>query len=121
MFSRQVAVLALVTAALVSAGLMVLLDAPLPTALVTGVAAGALSGMLRAAVRDGRFPGAHSGRRATYVANLIVVGSALFGPTALGLDRAGQASLSILILATGYAAFFLGSAAVIENDEPVRT
>jgi hypothetical protein len=66
---------------------------------------------------DGRFPGAHTGKRATAVANVIILGSALVAPTALGLDRATQLSLSLLVLLTGYAAFMLGSAAVAADRE----
>ncbi len=116
MFTRRFALLALVTTAIVSGALIFLLDAAPVAALFTGLAAGVLAGVMPAASRDGRFPGAHGGRRrATVVANVVILGSALVVPAALGLDRTTQLSLSLLVLLTGYAAFMLGSAAVIEE------
>jgi hypothetical protein len=59
------------------------------------------------------------------VANVVILGSALAVPSAIGLDRTTRLSLSLLVLLTGYAALMLGSAAVIEDidagtDPPVR-
>ena len=58
----------------------------------------------------------HTGRRATIVASLVILGSALVVPAALRLDGPTRLSLSLLVLFTGYAAFMLGSAAVIEDS-----
>ena len=115
MFTARFALLTLVTAAVVSVALVLLLDATPVTAIFAGRAAGAFAAMMPAAVRDGRFPGAHSGRRAS--ASLLVLGSGLTVPATLGLTRGAQLSLSILILVVGSAAFLLGSAAVIEEIE----
>jgi hypothetical protein len=59
MFNSRFALVVLATTALVSTGLVVVLDAAPVTALFTGLAAGILAGVMPAAVRDGRFPGAH--------------------------------------------------------------
>jgi hypothetical protein len=115
MFTTRFALLTLVTAAVVSVALVLLLDATPVIAVFSGLAAGALAAILPVAVGDGRFPGTHSGRRA--VASFLVLGSALAVPPTLGLTRGAQLSLSILILVVGSAAFFLGSAAVIEEIE----
>jgi hypothetical protein len=116
MFTRRFTLLALATAAVVYGALVLLLGAAPVTALFTGLAAGALAGVVPSAIRDGRFPGSYAGRGATAVASVVILGSALVVPTALGLDRTTQLSLSLLVLVTGYAAFMLGSAAVIEDD-----
>ena len=115
MFTTRFALLTLVTAAVVSVALVLLLDATPVIAVFSGLAAGALAVILPVAVGDGRFPGTHSGRRV--VASFLVLGSALAVPPTLGLTRGAQLSLSILILVVGSAAFLLGSAAVIEEIE----
>jgi len=120
MFTRRFALVALATAAVVYVGLVVLLGAAPVTALFTGLAAGALAGVMPSAIRDGRFPGGHTGRGATVVASVVILGSALVVPAALGLDRTTQLSLSLLVLLTGYAAFMLGSAAVVEEPRHRR-
>ena len=117
MFTARFALLTLVTAAVVSVALVLLLDATPVTAIFSGLAAGAFAAMIPVAARDGRFPGTHSGRRASAIASLLVLGSGLTVPATLGLTRGAQLSLSILILVVGSAAFLLGSAAVIEEIE----
>ena len=55
------------------------------------------------------------------VANVVILGSALAVPSALGLDRTTRLSLSLLVLLTGYAALMLASAAVIEGRSKMRS
>jgi hypothetical protein len=80
MFTTRFALLTLVTAAVVSVALVLLLDATPVIAVFSGLAAGALAAILPVAVGDGRFPGTHSGRRASAVASFLVLGSALAVP-----------------------------------------
>lgn len=117
MFTSRFALVVFATAALVSIGLVGLLDAAPVTALFAGLGAGVLAAVMPAAVSDGRFPGGRTGRRATVVASLVILGSALVAPAALSVDGPTRLSVSLLVLLTGYAAFMLGSAAVIEDSD----
>ena len=56
MFTRRFTLLALATAAVVYGALVLLLGAAPVTALFTGLAAGALAGVVPSAIRDGRVP-----------------------------------------------------------------
>lgn len=116
MCTGRFAVLTVVVAGLVGSGLVFLVGWPPLTAACIGLGYGAIAGLMPAVVRDGRFPGTLSSpraRRAMLVANLIILVCAMGGVAALDLDRGIDLSLKLLVLATGYAGFLLGSATTI--------
>ncbi|HJN43572.1 MAG: hypothetical protein CL477_12640 [Acidobacteria bacterium] len=124
MINRRFAVLTMVVAAPVGGALTLLVGTTPITAICTGLAFGTMAGVIPAALRDGRFPGSLSSggaRRVIVVANLIILGAGMPGVAGLNLDRGTDFSLMLLVLATGYAAFLLGAATVIEEvDDPAR-
>ena len=124
MLTGQFAALTLLVAGATGAALIALMGTPLLTAICIGLGFGAMAGVTPAALRDGRFPGSLSSgraRRAIAVANLIILASGMVGVTALDLDRGTDVTPKLLVLATGYAAFLLGTATVIEDvDDPAR-
>ncbi|MCH7747772.1 MAG: hypothetical protein IH939_06710 [Acidobacteria bacterium] len=75
MFTGQFAVLTVIVAGLVGSGLVVPVGTPPLAAACIGLSFGAIAGLMPAVVRDGRFPGTLSSRRARpamLVATLIV-------------------------------------------------
>ena len=122
MFSWRFVVLAAVPTGLVSIGLVALVGTPLLTAVSTGLGVGALAVVLSSALRDGRFPGAMVAGRARLamgVTSFLVLAAVFPGVSALNLEGSTDLSAKLLILVTGYAAYFLGSATVIwDLDKP---
>ena len=101
---------AIVTGAVVGIALALMLDAAWSTAGLGGLAAGLLALLLPLQIRDGRFTPNVEGLQPVWgVAFLMVFVSAFVGVGALGLDRAVQFSLALLILAIGAAAYAAGT------------
>ncbi len=101
---------AIVTGAVVGVALPLGLDAAWSTAALGGLAAGMLALLVPLQIRDGRFTPNVEGLQPVWgVAFLMVFVSAFLGVGALGLDRAVQFSLALLILAIGAAAYAAGT------------
>lgn len=124
MLTRRCVALTLIGAGLVGTGLVFLVDTPPLTAACIGLSAGAIAGLMPTIVGDGKFPGTLSApraRRAVLVANLLILSSGLLGATALDLDPGTTLSVTLLVLATGYAAFWLGATTtILDADPPTR-
>ena len=101
---------AIVTGAVVGVALPFGLGAGWGTAALGGLAAGTLALLLPLQVRDGRFLPNVEGRQPVWgLAFLMVFVTAFVGVGALGLDRPVQASLTLLVLAIGAAAYAAGT------------
>ena len=121
MFTWRSITVGVTVASVAAATLVLLLATPVATAVFTGLGVGAVTAVMAAALRDGRFLGtlaASNARRTMVMANLIILGSALIGVTGLNVERELALSLKLLVLATGMAGFCLGSAtAILDADE----